>query len=187
MKKLLLLMTITMFCSYGFSQTQEQIKAWQDHMTPGKYHKWLATFDGEWTGDVKMWMDPSQPPQASKMSTTNTMIMNGLYQKSTHEGIMMGRPFKGQGLIGYDNSKKMFISTWIDNMGSGIMIMDGNVDKDGKILTTIGIMDDPMTGEALKVRQVLTYMTDDKHLFEMYMNANGEEFKTMEITYTRKK
>ena len=187
MKKFILLLAILAFCMNGFSQTPEQMKAWQENMTPGKYHKWLASFDGEWTGDVKMWMDPSQPPMASKMNTTNAMIMDGLYQKSTHNGMMMGAPFKGQGLVGYDNSKEIFISTWVDNMGSGIMIMEGNVDKDGKVLTTVGTMTDPITGDTINVKQVLTYISDDKHLFEMYMTSDGQEFKTMEITYSRKK
>jgi hypothetical protein len=163
------------------------MKAWQESMTPGKYHKWLASFDGKWTGEMNMWMDPSQPPVASKLSTTNEMIMDGLYQKSTHSGEMMGMPFKGEGLVAYDNSKKSFITTWIDNMGSGIMTMEGTLDESGKILITKGKMTDPMTGKDISVKQVLTYITEDKHHFEMYMTVDDNEMKTMEITYHRKK
>ncbi|MCD2259404.1 DUF1579 domain-containing protein [Psychroserpens luteolus] len=187
MKKLLVLIVLLVFCANGYAQTPEEMKAWQEHMTPGKYHKWLSSFDGEWNGDVKMWMDPSQPPVASKMSTKNEMIMNGLYQRSTHSGNMMGMPFKGEGMIGYDNSKKEFINTWIDNMGSGIMIMKGTLDETGKILLTEGTMTDPMSGKDMGIKQILTHISEDKHHFEMYMIVGKEEMKTMEITYTRKK
>lgn len=186
MKKLLLVFTLVAFFANGFAQTPEEMKAWQDYMTPGKYHKWLATFDGVWKGDVKMWMDPTQDPQTSTMKTKNEMIMNGLYQKSTHSGEMMGMPFTGEGLVAYDNSKKKFVSTWIDSMGSGIMHMEGQVDDDDKVMTLVGPMADPMTGKDMTVKQVLTYISEDKHSFEMYMTMDGQEFKTMEIMYTRK-
>jgi len=187
MKKLLLLLVLFAFCSSGFTQTEQEMKAWQDNMTPGKHHKWLASLDGEWTGEMKMWMDPSQSPTVSKLSTKNEMIMNGLYQKSTHSGDMMGMPFKGEGMAGFDNSKKIFVTTWIDNMGSGIMTMEGSLDDTEKILTTEGTMTDPMTGKEIGIKQVLTHLSEDKHFFEMYMIVGDETMKTMEITYHRKK
>ncbi|MBO6607344.1 DUF1579 domain-containing protein [Psychroserpens sp.] len=187
MKKLVLALILMSFCSINYAQTPEEMKAWEDSMTPGKYHKWLASFDGEWQGDVKMWMDPTQPPMASTMKTTNRMIMNGLYQKSTHSGEMMGKPFKGEGTVGYDNIKKRFITTWIDNFGSGIMQMEGELSSDDKVMVTIGKMSDPMSGQDMTVKQVLTYISDDRHLFEMYMVLGDKEMKTMEINYSRMK
>jgi hypothetical protein len=35
-------------------------------------------------------------------------------------------PFEGISTLGYDNAKKTFFSTWIDNMGTGMMVMEGN-------------------------------------------------------------
>ncbi|WP_299336231.1 DUF1579 domain-containing protein [uncultured Psychroserpens sp.] len=185
MKKLLFLTLLLAFCINGFSQTEEEMKAWQANMTPGKYHKWLASFDGEWTGEMKMWTDPSQEPVISKLSTKNEMIMNGLYQRSTHSGDMMGMPFKGEGMAGYDNSKKKFVTTWIDNMGSGIMTMEGVMDDTGEVMISKGTMTDPITGQSIKVKQTLKFISKDKHHFEMFMIVGGDEMKTMEITYYR--
>jgi hypothetical protein len=50
---------------------------------------------------------------------TNTMILGGRYQQSMIKGNMMGMPFEGMGLLGYDNAQKLFYSTWVDNMGTG--------------------------------------------------------------------
>ena len=114
------------------------------------------------------------------------MIMNGLYQRSTHSGEMMGMPFMGEAITGYDNAQKKFLSTWIDNFGSSIMFMEGSYDKTTDTLTTTGNMMDPASGKEIEVRQVLTKVSEDKHTFEMYMTMDGNETKTMEITYKRK-
>lgn len=185
MKQFILKLVLVLFCMYGYSQTPEEMKAWQENMTPNAHHEWLASFNGEWQATIKMWMDPTQPATESKGTTTNTMIMNGLYQRSSHVGEMMGMPFSGEAITGYDNGKKQFVGTWIDNFGSGIMYMQGSYDKASNALTTEGTMMDPATGKDMKVRQVLTKVSDDLHIFEMFMDMNGTEVKSMEITYKR--
>lgn len=186
MKKLLFPILILLVYSMSFAQTPEEMKAWQDNMTPGEHHKWLANFDGDWIGSTKMWMDPETPPMTNTMETKNEMVMNGLYQRSTHSGDMMGMPFKGEGLVGYDNAKKVFVTTWFDNMGSGITHMEGQRLDDSNVLETRGFMTDAMSGKQMELRQVLRYIDENSHVFEMYMTVDGQEMKTMEITYTRK-
>lgn len=185
MKRLLFSVFAIMIFTVGNAQKPEKMEAWQKSMMPGEYHKWLAQFDGKWNGEVKMWMDPSQPPTSSKMLTVNEMVMNNLFQRSTHSGNMMGTEFKGEGLVGYDNLKKMFSSTWIDNMTSSITYMTGAIGKDNKALVMKGSMSDAMTGKDIDIKHVLTYLTEDKHIFEMFVMVNGKEMKTMEITYLR--
>ncbi len=185
MKRLLLSVITVLVFSLGNSQSPEEMKAWQQSMMPGEQHQWLSQFDGKWVGEVKMWMDPSQPPSVSKMKTINEMVMNGLFQKSTHTGMMMGMEFNGEGLVGFDNVKKVFNSTWIDNMTSSISVMNGTLSNDNKTLTMNGTMTDAMTGKDLDIKQVLTLLDKDKHIFEMFMVMDGKEIKTMEITYTR--
>ena len=82
------------------------MKNWQDYMTPGDVHKMMASCDGARNGDVTVWMYPGAPEQKSKSTNVNKMIMNGLYQQSTHTGDMMGMPFNGQSTIAYDINKK---------------------------------------------------------------------------------
>ena len=181
---------ITTFCFLisitAFSQTPEEMEAWQAYMTPGENHKLLASVSGEWDAVVKMWMDPNGPPQESKATTKNHMIMDGLYQRSQHTGNMMGRPFNGESITAYDNNKKRFIATWIDNLGSGILIMEGTYDTKSNAITMQGDMIDPISGNEIPVRHVLTFNNENTHTIEMYMVMGDTEMKTMEITYTRK-
>ena len=187
MKKLLFTTICMVFCLTTFAQTPEEMEAWKNNMTPGEHHEWLASMNGEWDATVKMWMDPSQPPNVSQATTTNSMIMGGLYQRSEHTGNMMGMPFTGESITGYDNAKKKFLATWIDNFGSSIMFMEGQFDAEANALTLEGSMMDPATGIDMQVKEVFTKNSEDSHTFTMYMVMDGKDIKNMEITYTRKK
>lgn len=164
------------------------MKNWQDYMTPGDMHKMLAKSDGEWNGEVTMWMYPGAPEQKSISAAVNKMIMNGLYQESNHSGDMMGMPFSGKSIVGYDNHLKEFISTWIDNMGSGIMVMRGPWDEATKTITLKGKMIDPGTKAETDVKETFKTIDDNTQEMEMFViTPDGKEFKTMNIKYTRKK
>jgi hypothetical protein len=164
------------------------MKAWQDFMTPGDMHKMLAKYDGVFKGEVTMWMDPAAPPTKSKSVTTNKMIFNGLYQESKHKGEFNGMPFEGISIVGYDNAKKKFVSTWVDNMGSGIMVMEGTWDEPSKSLNMTGKITDPMSGKDCLQREVMKFIDDNTQVMEMYTTPHGQkEMKTMEIKYTRLK
>lgn len=164
------------------------MKNWQEYMTPGDVHKMLAKSDGQWNGEVTMWMYPGAPEQKSKSTAVTKMIMNGLYQESNHSGNMMGMPFSGKSIVAYDNHVKEFISTWIDNMGSGIMVLKGPWDAATKTINLKGTMIDPGTKMETGVRETFKMTDDNTQEMEMFvMMPDGKEFKTMNIKYTRKK
>jgi hypothetical protein len=165
------------------------MKNWMAYSTPGEMHKMMAGWDGTWDGDITMWHAPGAPPETSKGTAVNKMIMGGRYQESIHTGNMMGMPFEGKSTMAYDNAKKTFISTWVDNMGTGIMTMEGKWDDATKSITQTGKCVDPSAGtdKEMDVRQVLKVVDDKNHVFEMYgPGPDGKEFKMMEIKMTKK-
>lgn len=165
-------------------------KAWMEYATPGEMQKMLAQSDGNWVGETTMWMENGSQPMMSKSEAANKMIFDGRYQMSTHKGDMMGMPFEGISIVGYDNSKKKFVSSWIDNMGTGIMNMEGVWNASTKSIEFKGKMTDPSRpGKECNVREVFTFIDDNTQKMEMYGPdaKTGKEFKTMEIKYTRKK
>jgi len=167
-----------------------EMKAMMDYGTPGEMHKMLAASNGTWNGDVTMWHHEGAPAQKSTSTAVNTMIMGGRYQSSKHTGNMMGMPFEGQSITAYDNAKKKFVSTWIDNFGTGIMMMEGNWDNATKTMTMSGSMPDVCRpGKECTMREVFTMVDDNTQKMEMYGPdpKTGKEFKTMEIVMTRKK
>lgn len=164
------------------------MKNWQDYMTPGDVHKMIAKWDGTWNNDITVWMAPGAPPEKYTGTAVNKMIFNGLYQESNHTGTMMGMPFNGRSTVGYDNHRKEFVSTWIDNMGSGMMMMKGPWDEATKTINLKGKMVDPGTKMDTDVRETFKIIDDNTQEMEMFvMMPDGKEFKTMNIKFTRKK
>lgn len=153
---------------------------------PGVAHELIALFAGEFNATTRMWMNPSQPPMESKAKSVNTMIMGGRFLETEFTGDMMGFPFTGKGLMGYDNNRGLFVNMWIDSMTTGFGIAKGNLDESGTAITFIGEMDEPTTGELGKAyKQVFRLIDEDTHVLEMWEILYGDEFKVMEIVYER--
>ena len=130
------------------------MKNWETYMTPSDAHKIMAAWNGNWNGDVTMWQAPDAPAQTSKSTTVNKMILGGRYQEAIHTGNMMGMPFEGRSMMGYDNAKKVFTNTWVDNMGTGTMIMEGPWDETSKTITLTGTGVDPTTGKDMAEKEI---------------------------------
>lgn len=164
------------------------MRNWQEYMTPSEPHKMMASWNGTWQGDMTMWMEPGAPPTNSTTTSINKMVMGGRYQQSTHTGNFMGAPFNGMSTLAYDNVKKVFISTWIDNMGTGLMVLEGPWDSTSKTITLKGKMVDPSVGKEVDVRETFRIVDNDNHVMEMFgTGPDGKEMKTMEIKYRRNK
>ncbi len=160
---------------------------------PGDNHKILAASVGTWNYKVKWWMDPKGAPMESTGTTKTRAVMDGRYFISEHEGKMSmpgadGKPeetaFRGMATEGYDNAKKKFVSTWIDNMGTGIMMMEGTYDPATKSITYIG-EEEPMPGMKMKVKQVIKEIDVDHRVMEFFEDHGGTDVKMMEIAYAR--
>jgi hypothetical protein len=163
----------------------EQMKIWQDYMTPGPMHEMLAKSVGDWKTVSKFWMDPAGDPMVVEGTGKTEMILGGRYQKMTHHSTMMGMETEGISTIGYDNATEEFTMTWIDNIGTGTAIAKGKYDESTSSITMNGTMVDPMSKQELKIKQILKFLDDDHQFIEMYIDYNGQEFKSMEIEFTR--
>ena len=173
--------------SFAQDQNQEEAqKIWMEYMTPGWAHELLASHVGEWKSVTTYWMDPSAPPQTMEGASKNEMIMGGRYLKSSHSGVMMGMPFEGMNLEGYDNAKKEFTSVWIDNFGTGTSISTGTYDKETNSIIYTGTVYDPMQGKDVTIKEIIKYIDKDHHTIEMYSVMDDQEVKTMQIEFTRK-
>lgn len=187
MKRTLLLLTFACASLLTRAQDADAQKAWMDYMTPGPMHKMMAMGDGDWDTDITLWMAPGTEPMKQIGSCTCKMILDGRFQESRQSGSFGGMKFDGIGLTGFDNAKKVFQSTWMDNMGTGIMVLEGKWDDATRTIHYSGKSVDPSNGNELIIRQVHKWVDDNTQKMEMYMMMDGKEFKNMEITMTRKK
>jgi hypothetical protein len=192
MKKLFLSMfcCLMMLSVQSFAQddaaANPEMEAWTKYMTPGKMHEMLASGVGEWTTKATLWMEPGAEPSVSEGTSTAEMILGGRYMKEVYHGNMMGMEFEGITTVAFDNATQEFISTWIDNMGTGIMVSKGKFNEETNKVEMEGTFVDPMTSTEKPFRQTMEMIDDNHQRFEMFMPHEGKEFKTMVIEYTRK-
>lgn len=149
-------------------------------------HKQLEYFTGEWKATTTMWMDPKAPPEKTEGKTHAESKFGGRYVEMHHEGSFQGQPFSGEGLIGFDNLKGKFFSTWIDSMSTGMWLAWGTYDAASKTYTFHGSMEDPMAPSTqVKVREVIHAVDPGHYTFEWYETHKGKEAKTMQIDYAK--
>jgi hypothetical protein len=162
------------------------MKAWMDASTPNENHKRLDPFVGAWEVEVGNQFDPSKPAEKSQGQTITHWVLDGRYLLQEHTGTMMGFPFKGLGLWGYDNVAKQYVGIWSDTMTTGYMTSTGQYDEKTKSWTMVGSYTDPM-GKVVRTREVITLVSNDKNTFDFYQSGpDGKEYKAMSAVYTRK-
>lgn len=167
--------------------TKEDMQACEEAGTPGPMHAYLAEGVGVWRGDTTIWMAPGVEPVKSTCTTTIESMMDGRFFKCETEGDMMGMPFNGFGLYGYDNVGQKFQSTWIDNCGTGMAQGTGDLSSDQTTLTWKYTYNCPITKKPTTLREIERRVNKNKTTFEIYGvdPKSGKEFKMMEIAYTR--
>jgi hypothetical protein len=181
----------------GGAPSAEDMQKMMEMTKLNENHKLLTDSVGNWSYTVKMWMngDPSSKPDISKGTATRKAIMDGRFvvmdvtgkmDMPGPDGKVQSMTFKGHGLEGYDNVKKKFVGTWMDNMGTGIMMSQGDYDPSTKTFTYNSEVE-MMPGMKTPIREVLKINDKDHMTFEWYENRGGQDVKTMEINYPRSK
>ena len=178
------------------SNEAEMMAKMMELAQPGESHRLLAQLVGDWDYTVKFSMTPgAELAEAGRGTAVRTAIMGGRYFIMNTSGKMLmpgpdgkvsDTEFKGMSIEGYDNVKQKFFSTWIDSMGTSIVLSEGSYDPASKSFTYLFEME-PVPGMKTKARQVVKIVDADHLQMDWYETHGGQEAKTMEIDYTRKK
>jgi hypothetical protein len=165
---------------------QAMMEMYQKLATPGEPHKLFASLVGSWTTTTKEWMEPGKPPTESTGTAEMKMLLDGRFLQQEFNSQMMGQPFSGIGIDGYDNLRKRYVTTWFDTWSTGIFQMEGTASADGKTITLKGQHDEPGGGH-MTHRAIWKIVDGNTQTFDMYgTHKHSKEMKMLEITYTRK-
>jgi len=159
--------------------------------TPGMHHDHLKPLVGNWTCDGKCKMAPEQPWQPMKSTATSKWVLGNRFVATEVKGeaFMPGEPpFEGMGWLGYDNLKKKYVMSWIDNMGTMIMNGEGTCDNSGKTITIMSNFVCPAMEKETHMKMVYKIQGNDKYSLEFWGPdpKTGKEFMSMEMNYTKK-
>jgi len=170
-------------------EQQKMMDLMMKYGTPGEGHKLLEPFVGEWQVANRWWSSPDAPVEESQGISKIYWILDGHYLMEKFNGMMGDIPFEGTGIFGYDNYAQKYNSLWIDSYSTMFFLQTGTCNEDGSIFTFEGTYDDYMTGQKnKKSKTVLRVVDKDTRILEMFDTApDGQEYRSMEMTYTRKK
>ena len=164
------------------AEKQEMQKKMEAAGTPGPAHKALDAFVGNWKAEVRCWCEAGGEPSVSQGTAKAAWILNGHFVEEEFHGEMMGKPFTGRSLMGYDNTKQTFNTVWVSDTQTAVVTSEGKGQNGNKVITLEGKSDCPATGRKdMPMKTVFHVISPDKYVFEMFNDGN----KSMEITYTR--
>jgi len=164
----------------------EMMKKAEEAGRPGAEHKALESLVGDWKAEVKCWMDPDGPPQVSQGTAKAALTMNGRFLQEDFNGVMMGKPFQGRTVMGFDNVKRTYQSVWVSDMQTSMFVTEGRGENGNKTITLEGTSSCGATGQTeMPMKVVMRTVSPDKRTFEMFDTSRGSDVRTMEITYTR--
>lgn len=167
-------------------EMRAMMEAFQKAGAPGAEHRKLASLAGTYDLTIKSWHAPGGEPSTDTGTATRKMILGDRVMVEEVTSQMMGQPFTGHGMHGYDNVTGKHWATWNDSMSTGLMISEGSCDA--KLMCTFtGSYHDPVTKKPQTTRMTTRWTDASTEVFEMYApGQDGKEMKMMEITYKKR-
>jgi len=154
---------------------------------PGPEHKMLEAQVGKWKTVSKSWMGPGEP-DVSDGTAEYELILGGRFLLSRFHGKMMGQPFEGFSLMGYDRMAKSYNGYWTDTMSTAVYpMLKGTWDDAAKTLNFNVEWPNPMGAGTMPYRLVTKFSGADAMTFTLSMTHEGKEMPMTEVSYTRMK
>ncbi|MCA8965483.1 MAG: DUF1579 family protein [Planctomycetes bacterium] len=137
---------------------------------------------GTWDAQMKMVM-PGAPTMESKCKEVVRPICGGKWTWTDYTGTVMGMPFEGHALTGWDATKQRVVSYWVDSMSAPLMQTEGVYDAAKRSFALKGSCYDE-GGQVVPVTQVVKCPSDTERELRMTF-GEGEGQHVMTIQYTR--
>lgn len=150
---------------------------------PGPEHEILKKDVGVWDATLEM-NAPGMGPMTMQGVETNT-LMGGLWLVSKYESDMMGQPFEGRGITGWDPEKKAYVGVWADTMSTEMTHAEATYDAETKTMTGWVEMPDPTTGGKSKAKTEATWPDESTRIVKFYPPGGGDE-PSMTFTYKKR-
>jgi hypothetical protein len=154
---------------------------------PAPQMKQLDFLLGTWDVAMKSRFNPSDTAWVETKGTAKyENILDGCIQKSSYESSMMGLPFEGLMLEGYNTDLKKWQAVWMDNTGGGRMsLYTGSEEGDSTVLAGSEVY----MGQQVYTRIVMYDMTPTSFNWKMETSPDGGKTLVVFATavYTKRK
>lgn len=138
----------------------------------------FGTWDADWTMEM-----PGAPAMTAKCREVVGPLCAGKWAWSTFRGDVMGAPYEGHALTGYDRKADKVVSYWIDSMNGAYMLTEGAYDATKQTFTLHGTCYDE-SGKRSVVASTATATGKDARQLRMVF-GEGAGQHVMTIAYRR--
>lgn len=158
---------------------------WMSLHQPGEHHQVLDPLVGQWNLKVTFASAGQGEPSHSIGTARFRWVMGKRYLIEETRTSWDGETFEWMGIHGYDAMRKKHVSTWIDNLGTGIDAMEGDCDAAGRTITYTAMQDNPAGTGKTHVKWILTIESNDRFTVKMFEGDKGKEAKVVDIVGSR--
>lgn len=137
---------------------------------------------GRWNATVKT-TAPGAPPSEVSGTEINSAVCDGLWVWSDFTSTMLGQPFEGHALTGYDPASGEVVSYWIDSSTAALSPRTGTFDSKTRTLTATGTAYDSR-GRPLPLRETAVWK-DTQARSQRLQLGSGERVTTIAIAFER--
>jgi hypothetical protein len=158
---------------------------------PSEPHELLATTVGTWDVTIRIWTDPepgAEPASMAMGTAVGRWILGERFVETIYEGEVLGRPFEGLKIEGFDKAEERYVSTWRDNLGTYTLVFKGACEDSCKERVMSSSFLEPVSKQTFRIKGVTTITDEDAYNYESFViTPNGQEFKNMELDARRRK
>ena len=154
---------------------------------PTAHHLAMKDQVGTWNAVARFYMELGKPPMVSKGTEVNTLVAGGFWIKTELKAEMMGQPFEGHGLFGYDARQGAHVGSWGDSSDTWMAVSKGSCARDCREQTLFFDGYDE-AGKPATYKEVHVQVDRDHRTMVMFVKAKDGSFKkVMDMEYTRAK
>jgi hypothetical protein len=143
----------------------------------------LARDAGTWDAEVTVRPGAGAPPLASRGVSVQKMGCGGrwlIVDFSNETG------FEGHGVYGWDPARGAYVSTWVDNMRSFLVVAAGHHDAERRTMTYHSEATLP-DGKTIRWREETRTVDDDTREFRQFFPGTDGDVETMTVVYRRRR
>ena len=164
---------------------EEQMKAMTEFGSLAPEHALLQKLAGNWDLAIKMRFGPNEAWQEMPGTIEAESVLGGRFVLQRYRSSMMGQPFEGIGMLGYDKLKQRFTTSWMDVSSTCVASSEGQAE--GNTIHYVGRISDLITPRGRRFRTVETIVDDDHWTSDMFDTIDGAEVQVMGIAATRRR
>lgn len=148
-------------------------------------HEWLMKSVGSWEVRGQYYVGPGQDPLDAK-GTETVEMMGPYWQRGTLRIELFDSIVEGVTHLGFDPTRQIFVSTWIDSANPFLYLYEGSYDEETRLLSLSGVNTDPNTGKPATYRSLAGYDLPDERSLSLSIEVPGRnESEILSYEYKR--